>query len=132
MAVSSSEAMTQKGRWAMVLDAVKVVLSVAVVVAVTELSKKQTWWGAVLASLPLVSLLSLVWLYLDTGDTAKVADLASGVFWLVLPSLALFAALPLLLRAGWRFWPALAVSALLTAALYAGELWLLRRFGVEL
>jgi hypothetical protein len=96
------------------------------------LSKRQTWWGALLASLPLVSLLSLVWLYSETRDTAKAAALASGIFWLVLPSLALFVALPLLLRSGWGFWSALAVGCALTATLYLGELWLLARLGVEL
>ena len=116
----------------MILYALKVALSAAIIVAVTELSKRQTWWGALLAALPLVSLLSLVWLYAETRDAAKVAALASGIFWLVLPSLALFVALPLLLRSGWSFWPALAAGCVLTAALYLVELWLLARLGVEL
>jgi len=112
--------------------ALKVALSAAIIVVVTELSKRQTWWGALVASLPLVSLLSMAWLYIDTGSSTKVASLAQGIFWLVLPSLALFAALPPLLRAGWGFWLALTAGCALTAVLYLGELWLLPRLGVKL
>lgn len=110
----------------------KVGFSVAIIVAITELSKRQAWWGALLASLPLVSVLSMVWLYVDTGDTSKVSAFAWGVFWLVLPSLALFIVLPVAIRAGWGFWPALITGCATTAGLYALELWLLPRVGVQI
>jgi hypothetical protein len=116
----------------MIQYVIKIVLSVIVMVAVTELSKREAWWGALLASLPIVSLLSLVWLWQDTGDTVKVSAFAWSVFWLVLPSLALFLALPLLLHAGWNFWAALATGCALTVVLYTGELWLLPKIGVTL
>jgi hypothetical protein len=74
----------------------------------------------------------MVWLHIETGDDAKVADLAGSVFWLVLPSLALFLILPPLLRAGWNFWAALGTSAAVTAVLYLLQLWLLPRLGVKL
>jgi hypothetical protein len=116
----------------MALYALKVGLSVAIIVAVTELSKREVWWGALLASLPLVSVLAMVWLYVDTGDTAKVSSFARGVFWLVLPSLSLFVVMPLAIRAGWGFWPALLAGCAATAGLYLFELWLLPRVGVHL
>jgi hypothetical protein len=78
--------------------ALKIGLSALILVAVAEVAKRSTFWAAALASLPLTSLLAFVWLYLDTGDTQKVATLAGGIFWLVLPSLLLFVLLPLLLR----------------------------------
>ena len=98
----------------------KVALSAAVIVAVTELAKRSTLWGALLASLPLTSLLAFVWLYLDTGNTERVAALSTSIFWLVLPSLPLFLLLPWLLRHEWNFWPALALSSLVTVAAYLG------------
>ena len=66
---------------------VKIVLTSMLVVAISETAKRSSLAGAILASLPLTSLLAFVWLYVDTGDTQKVASLATGIFWLVLPSL---------------------------------------------
>jgi hypothetical protein len=104
--------------------AVKVALSALVI------AKRSPLWAAALASLPLTSLLAFVWLYLDTGDAMRVATLAQGIFWLVLPSLVLFVALPLLLRAGWAFWPGLALASAATALAYAAMTWLLSRLGI--
>ena len=82
---------------------IKVLLTALLVVAIAEIAKRSTLMGAVLASLPLTSILAIVWLYTDTGDVARVAELAGSVFWLVLPSLALFMVLPAALKAGWSF-----------------------------
>ena len=97
---------------------IKIMLSAIILVAVSEIAKRSSLLGAVLASLPLTSLLAFVWLYLDTGDTQKVASLSTDIFWLVLPSLPLFLVLPWLLKMGWGFWPGLVVAALVTAACY--------------
>ena len=110
---------------------VKVALTAVVVVAVTELGKRSSFWGAVLASLPLTSVLAFVWLYLDSGDTQAVARLASSIFWLVLPSLALFLVLPPLLRS-WSFWPSMAVACASTIAAYGILVWVLGRLHVRL
>jgi hypothetical protein len=112
--------------------AFKIVLSALILVAVAEVAKRSTLWAAALASLPLVSLLAFVWLYLDTGDVQKVAALSSGIFWLVLPSLLLFVLLPVLLRNGMGFWPSLAVSSVATALAYLGTIRLLALFGIRL
>ena len=112
--------------------ALKVGLSALILVAVAEVAKRSTFWAAALASLPLTSLLAFVWLYLDTGDVQKVAALAGGIFWLVLPSLLLFVLLPLLLRSGWGFWASLAVSSAATALAYLGMIRLLTAFGIRL
>ncbi|MFH1817416.1 MAG: DUF3147 family protein [Pseudomonadota bacterium] len=112
--------------------ALKIGLSALILVAVAEVAKRSTFWAAALASLPLTSLLAFVWLYLDTGDVQKVAALAGGIFWLVLPSLLLFVLLPILLRLGWGFWASLAVSSTATALAYVGMIRLLSLFGVRL
>jgi len=112
--------------------AVKVILTAVVVVAVSELAKRSSFWGAILASLPLTSLLAFVWLYLDTGNTASIAALSQGIFWLVLASLPLFAVLPLLLRTGWPFWPSLGAACAVTVGAYFALVWVLGRLHVQL
>jgi hypothetical protein len=110
---------------------IKILLSSMIIVAVSEISKRSSLLGALLASLPLTSLLAFVWLYLDTGDVQKVASLSSDIFWLVLPSLSLFLLLPLLIKLGWGFWPSLAAAALVTAVCYGVMLLAFKQFAVQ-
>ncbi len=111
---------------------VKIIATAAIVVGVAELAKRSSFWGAVLASLPLTSLLAFIWLYADTGNSQSVAALSGSIFWLVLPSLPLFLVLPLLLRSGLSFWPSLGLASAATVAAYFGMIWLLERFDVRL
>lgn len=110
--------------------AAKVIITSVLVVAIAEVAKRSSLFAAILASIPLTSVLAMIWLYIDTGDAEKVATLASGIFWLVLPSLALFIALPLLLRAGWPFAPSLLLSSALTVGCYFAMIALLKRFDI--
>ncbi len=111
---------------------VKVAVTAVVVVGVAELAKRSSFWGAILASLPLTSLLSFLWLYADTGSTQRVAALSRSIFWFVFPSLAFVAVLPLLLRSGMSFWSSLAISSAITVAAYLGMIWILQRFHIHL
>lgn len=111
---------------------IKVALTAAVVVAVSEIAKRSSFWGAVLASLPLTSLLAFVWIYLETGNTQGIASLSQAIFWLVLASLPLFLILPLLLRSGWPFWPSLGAACAVTVGAYFALVWILGRFHVQL
>ncbi|MGL4395679.1 MAG: DUF3147 family protein [Hyphomicrobium sp.] len=110
----------------------KVAITAIVVVAISELAKRSSALGALLASLPLTSLLAFLWLYGETGDAAKVADLARSIFWYVLPSLVLFVALPLLIAQGVGFWPSLVVSCALTFLAYLAMTAILSRLGIAL
>ncbi len=110
----------------------KVAITALLVVLISEVAKRSSFLGAVLASVPLTSVLAMLWLYLDTGDAAKVSALAGSVFWLVLPSLALFVALPLLLAKGVNFYAGLVVSIAITALCYWLMVTLLRLYGIEL
>src|SRR5215212_8154785 len=96
----------------------KFAISAALIVAISEISKRNSFLGGLFASLPLVSVLAMIWLYRDTRDTQKVAALSTSVFWLVLPSLVLFIALPVLLKRGVSFWPSLGVSIVAMLACY--------------
>ncbi|NCF36843.1 MAG: hypothetical protein GWP56_10710 [Gammaproteobacteria bacterium] len=110
----------------------KVAISALLIVAIAEISKRSSFIGALLASVPLVSVLAMVWLYVDTRDSDKVAALASGVFWLVLPSLALFIALPLMLKQGYNFYLSMGLSILITIGCYWLMVTLLNQAGIEL
>ena len=116
----------------MLYTALKVAITAVLVVAISEAGKRSSALGALLASLPLTSLLAFVWLYGETGDAAKVANLAQSIFWYVLPSLVLFVALPVLIGNGVGFWTSLAISCGLTFAAYLAMSWILRQLGVAL
>ena len=111
---------------------IKVIISAILIVAISEISKRSSLIGAVLASVPLVSVLAMIWLYIDTKDVARVTALASDIFWLVLPSLALFIALPLLLKQGFNFYLSMGISILLTIGCYWLMVSALDRVGIEL
>ena len=108
---------------------VKLVVTSALVVAISELSKRSTLAGSLLASLPLVSVLAMIWLYADTRDVAQVAALSRSVFWLVLPSLVLFLLLPALLERGYGFVASLAVSIGATILVYLAAIAVGRHLG---
>jgi hypothetical protein len=110
---------------------VKILISAVVIAAVSEIARRSTWFGALIASLPLTSLLALIWLYQDTRETGRVAQLSMEIFWLVIPSLLLFVMLPLLLRRGVSFYPALSLAAGCTIAGYFLMFVLLQRVGVR-
>jgi uncharacterized membrane protein (GlpM family) len=109
----------------------KIVLTASLVVAVSEASKRSSLLAGLFASLPLVSFLGMIWLYIDTGSTEKVAELSKSIFWLVLPSLPFFLLLPFLLRRGWGFYTSLGLSTAVMVGLYYGMVVLLSKFGIE-
>jgi hypothetical protein len=111
---------------------IKFGLSAAILVAVSEIAKRSSLLGGLLASLPLTSLLAFIWLWQDTRDTAKVAALSTSILWLVLPSLVLFLVLPVLLKRGVQFYPALGLAVAAMLAIYGVMLAVLGRFGVKL
>ena len=112
--------------------AFKILISVVLIIAVTEISKRSSFVGGLVASIPLVSVLAMLWLYVDTRDATRVSELASSIFWLVLPSLVLFISLPVLLNQGIHFYLSLSIAIVLTMASYWLMLNALAYFGVKL
>lgn len=110
----------------------KAVISGLLVVAVSEVAKRYPGLGGLVASLPLVSVLGMIWLWRDTADAERMAAHATGTFWFVLPSLPMFLLIPALLKRGVGFWPALAAGCLLTMILYGLMVWLGPRLGLRL
>ena len=110
----------------------KAVLSGLVVMLVSEIARRSPGLGGLVASLPLVSILAMIWLWRETADIERIAVQSQATFWFVLPSLPLFLMLPVMLRHGLAFWPALAISCVITMALYAAVFWLLPRLGITI
>ena len=125
-----SSARHPNGGHAMTYYLLKVLTAALVIVGITETAKLSTRVGALIAALPAVSLVSFVWLYLETRDTERIAALSLDTFWLVLPTLPMFIVLPMLLRRGLGFGPALLAACALTAALAALTVLALRRWGM--
>jgi hypothetical protein len=112
--------------------AVKAVVSGIIVGVVSETAKRSPAFGALVASLPIVSVLAVIWLWRDTGDSERIASHMLATFWYVLPSLPMFLVMPSLLRAGYGFWATLAASCVLTVVLYLLMVWALSKFGISL
>ena len=110
----------------------KIIVTTLLIVAISEIAKRSSLMAAILASVPLVSVLAMIWLYLDTKDIEKISALSSSIFWLVLPSLVLFLVLPALLKIGWGFYPSLAASITATIFSYFAMIAALNQFGVRL
>ena len=111
---------------------IKAAISGAIVAAASEVARRWPGTGGLIVSLPLVSLLAFIWLWRDTGDAGRVAELAQSTFWFFLPSMPLFLLLPAMLRSGVGFWLALAIGIAVTMVLYAGMFWLAPRVGIRL
>ena len=111
---------------------IKALLSGLIVAAASEVARRWPGAGALIVSLPMVSLLTMIWLWRDTGDSARIATLSESTFWYFLPSMPLFLVLPAMLRAGLGFWIALALACALTVALYLGMIAVGPRLGLRL
>jgi hypothetical protein len=111
---------------------IKAAISGVLIALASEVARKFPGFGALIASLPLVSVLGMMWLWRDTQDPVKLADHAQATLWFVIPSLPMFVLIPVLLRRGVGFWPALALGCVLTITLYLGVVWGLRQMGIKL
>jgi len=96
----------------------KAILSGLIIALVSYISKKMPTLGALIVSLPLVSLLAIFWMWYDGVDTEKIAVHSESTFWFALPSMPLFLLFPWMLRQGWEFGPSILLCCLLTMAFY--------------
>jgi len=110
---------------------IKVFASALIIAIASELAKRSTIVGALIASLPLTSLLAIIWLYHETGDAHRSAQLSTDILWLVLPSLLLFVILPLGIRKGLHFYAALGIAVVCTIAAYSAMYLAIDRLGLK-
>ena len=111
---------------------IKAALSGVIIAVASEVARRWPGWGALIVSLPLVSVLAMIWLWRDTQDPVRLAAHSKATFWFVLPSVPMFLLIPLLLRQGYAFWFALAAGCALTVLLYLGMTLAGPRFGLRL
>ena len=111
---------------------IKAAISGVIVAAVSEIARRYPGWGGLVASLPLTSLLAMLWLFRDTSDAERVAELSVSTIWFFIPSVPLFIALPVLIRSGMGFWASMAIVVVGTLALYALMFWAAPRLGIKL
>jgi hypothetical protein len=121
------------------LTVIKLLISAGLIYFVNEVvvTRSRPLLGSMIASLPLVSVITFVWIWAGlkgkpTEQVEKLAAHSTGVFWFVLPSLPMFLLFPWLLRKGLSFWPNLLICCLVTMGLYAGMAFILKRFEMEL
>lgn len=112
--------------------ALKAIISGILVAAASEIAKRYPGIGALIASLPLVSVLGMIWLWHDRPDAKTMSAHAGATFWYVLPSLPMFLLIPALLDRGLPFWVALIAGCALTVILYSAMTWIGPRFGLQL
>lgn len=111
---------------------IKAALSGVIIAIVSEVAKRYPGFGGLIASLPLVSVLGMIWLWRDKPDAANMAAHAEATFWFVLPSLPMFLLIPLMMRQGFGFWISLMAGCILTVGLYSLMIWAGPRFGLRL
>lgn len=111
---------------------IKAALSGVLIAIISEVAKRNPGVGALIASLPLISVLGVIWLWRDKPDIETVAVHVESTFWFVLPSLPMFLLMPALLRHGTPFWASLLIGCALTIALYLAMVSLGPRFGLRL
>jgi len=110
---------------------VKYLITAAVVVLVSEIAKRNDQMGALIASLPLVTFMVLIWLHLEHQPSAKISNHAYYTFWYVVPTLPMFLIFPYLYQQ-LGFWPALGSCAILTIGIFFLWALLLKQFGINL
>jgi hypothetical protein len=111
---------------------IKAALSGIVIAVGSEVARRWPGWGALIVSLPLVSVLAMIWLWRDTHDPVRLAAHAEATFWFVLPSLPMFLLIPWMIRQGTSFWIALAAGCALTTALYLAMVEIGPKLGLKL
>ena len=112
----------------MVFYAFKIIVTIAIIILVAEISKRSTLFGGLIASLPLISFLSFIWLYVDTKGTDRIAELSMQIFWLVIPSLLFFVVFAWLIKLQFSFVISMAAATIIMFIGYSLTLYLLKQF----
>jgi len=110
----------------------KLIISSGIITLVSEVSKKSSLIGGLIASIPMISILSMIWLYIDSKDIEKVKHLSTSIFWMVIPSLTLFLSLPILINIGFNFWYSLIIASILTIGFYILTILILSFYGIKI
>ena len=102
----------------MVYYITKILVTTLLIVTISEIVKHSSTIAGILASIPIVSVLAMVWIYIDTGNIERISELSTNIFWLVIPSLTLFITLPIFLKRGFNFYPSIGMATIIMIVCY--------------
>ncbi len=109
----------------------KLVITTLLIVLISEIAKRNSLMGAMLAAIPLVSILAMIWMYIDTSDAKSAVDFSNSIVWLIAPSMTLFITFPILIKRGLGFYPSLSIAVIMTILAYYSVILLLQKLGVR-
>ena len=110
----------------------KLIITALLIVLISEIAKRSSLMGALLAAIPLVSILAMIWMYVDTNSSSSAVEFSNRIVWLIVPSMTLFIAFPILIKKGFSFYPSMGISILMTIFAYYSVIFLLDKFGIKL
>ena len=109
----------------------KLIITTFLIVLISEIGKRSSLAGAILAAIPLVSILAMTWMYVDTNDSSSAVAFSNNIIWLIAPSMTLFFVFPILIQKGFGFYTSMFVSVVMTIFAYYSVIFLLGKFGVK-
>ena len=109
----------------------KLVITTLLIVLISEIAKRNSLMGAMLAAIPLVSILAMIWMYIDTNNSSSAVEFSNSIVWLIVPSMTLFISFPILIKKGFSFYPSMTVSIMMTIFAYYSVIFLLGKLGIK-
>ena len=116
----------------MVYYITKLTITALLIVLISEIVKRSSLAGALLAAIPLVSILAMTWMYIDTGESKNAVEFSSRIVWLIAPSMTLFIIFPILIKKGLGFYSSMGISIMMTIFAYYSVIFILGKFGIKL
>ena len=110
----------------------KLIITIFLIVLISEIAKRSSLACALLAAIPLVSILAMTWMYVDTNSSSSAVEFSNRIVWLIAPSMTLFIAFPMLIKKGFAFYPSMFISILMTIVAYYSVIFVLEKFGIKL
>lgn len=111
---------------------IKILVTTILIISISEIAKRSSFMGSLLASVPLISYVSMIWLYIDTNSNEKVASFSTGIFWFAIPSLTLFLLVPFLLKKEVNFYFSLGISTVFMILSYFTMIFILNKIGIKI
>lgn len=111
---------------------IKLIITTFLIVLISEIAKRSSLAGALLAAIPLVSILAMTWMYIDTNSSNNAVEFSNRIVWLIAPSMTLFIAFPILIKKGLGFYSSMGISIVLTIMAYYSVIFVLSKFGIKL
>ncbi|MBU1216722.1 DUF3147 family protein [bacterium] len=110
----------------------KLIITALLIVLISEIAKRSSLAGAILAAIPLVSILAMTWMYIDTNNSNSAVEFSNRIIWLIAPSITLFLVFPILIKKEFGFYLSMFISILLTVFAYYSVIFVLDKFGIKL